>query len=113
MLICHRYKSAYLINTETNQIIQEYQSNQRKDEEFIYASFSTGFNYVYAFSSAKNLYIFDKSNGKLVSLILIPIDEIEIHGIISTLDKRINQESLIIYSYSNLFRFGDKDWLTN
>lgn len=81
LLICHRWKSAYLINPETSQVIQEYQTNQQKDEEVMYAQFSPDGNYVYVISSTKNMYIFDKKSGKLVSLLLVPTDRPEISGI--------------------------------
>jgi WD40 repeat protein len=86
VLICHRYRSAYLVNLETAQVIQEYQTNQSKDEELLYSQFSGDANHVYAFSSTKNLYIFDKKNGKLVSLLLIPTDKTEINGFLVALE---------------------------
>ena len=70
------------MNLDTNQIIQEYQSNQSKDEEILYAQFSSDCNFVYCLSSTKNLYIFDKKTAKLVSLLLVPLGRDEVNGML-------------------------------
>ena len=71
----------------------------------IYAIFSSDANYVYAFSSTKNLYIFDKKTGKLVSLLLIPLDKPdELNGMVVSAIPNQSDETMVIYSLTNLFK---------
>lgn len=63
---------------------------------------------MYAFSSTKNLYIFDKISGKLVSLLLVPINEIEINGIVVAPFRESQAETMIIYSLTNMFKLDSE-----
>ena len=64
----------------------------------LYACFSSDYNYVYAYSSTKNLYIMDKSIGKLILLLVIPFDKVEINSMIVGRTENIDNESLVVYS---------------
>ncbi|CDW71757.1 wd repeat protein 61 [Stylonychia lemnae] len=106
ILVCYRFKSAYLINYETGNTIQEYSSNQSKDEEMLYAQFSGDGLHVYAYSSSKNLYVFDTYSGKLQSLILVPNEKIDINGLQIATDYKDLIESAVIYSLNSLFKLS-------
>ena len=103
-MICHRYKSAYLVDIETNKVLQEYQSNQSKDEEMLYCVFSGDYEHIYAYSSTKNLYVFERKSGKLESIILIPTDKAEISGM--ELGTIMNQDNMVVYTSNNLFKLA-------
>eukprot|EP00347_Sterkiella_histriomuscorum_P009760 403339996 len=104
ILVCLRYKSAYLMNYETDQIVQEFQSNQSKDEEMLYARFSGDGSHVYAYSTNKNLYVFDTMSGKLEALVLVPNDKVEINGMNVSSNKKMLQETLVLYSLTDMFK---------
>lgn len=52
----------------------------------IFAKFSSSGEHVYCFSSTKNLYIYDKKSGKLVSLVMVPIAKTEVNGMVVGFD---------------------------
>jgi hypothetical protein len=61
--------------------------------------FSPDGSAVYAYSTTKNLYVYEKKSGKLMGIILVPNDRQEISGI-----QVSKNESLIIYTTTNLFK---------
>lgn len=63
------------------------------------AKFSSNGEFVYCFSSTKNLYIFDRKTGKLLSLMLIPTSKPEISGMVVG-----SEESMVIYDFGELFK---------
>jgi len=70
----------------------------------LFAKFSASGEHVYCFSSSKNLYIYDKKSGKLVSLIMIPISKTEVNGMIVGFDMSKKEESMIVYDFDELFK---------
>ncbi|TNV86395.1 hypothetical protein FGO68_gene3514 [Halteria grandinella] len=105
VLISHRCGSTYLIDLDTSQVLQEYQTSQSKEEEVISASFSHDGSHVYAFSSTKNLYIYNKKTGKLVSLLVVPSatslsDELS-SMVVASLGE---SETMVMHSMGELFK---------
>lgn len=70
----------------------------------LYASFSGNGNHVYAYSTNKNLYIFDKKTGKLESMLVVPNDKVEINGMTVSTSFNDLRETMVIYSFNNLFK---------
>ena len=70
----------------------------------LFAKFSASGEHVYCFSSSKNLYIYDKKSGKLVSLIMIPISKTEVNGMLVGFDMSKREESMILYDFDELFK---------
>lgn len=70
----------------------------------LYAKFSSTGDYVYCFSSTKNLYIFDKKSGKLVSLILVPTAKAEVNGMVVGFNQAKREETMVLYEFSELFK---------
>lgn len=70
----------------------------------VFAKFSTSGEYVYCFSSSKNLYIYDKKSGKLVSLIMIPIAKTEVNGMVVGFDLGKREESMVVHDFDELFK---------
>jgi WD40 repeat-containing protein SMU1 len=81
VLMCPRFKSCYLVDLDSNKVLMDYQSNQSKEEEMLYARFSPDGLYVYALASSRNLYVFDKRSGKLLNLISVPTAKPEVAGV--------------------------------
>ena len=65
----------------------------------MHAKFSNNGEYVYCFSTTKNLYIFDRKSGKLLSLLLVPTSKQEINGIVIG-----SEETMLIYEFGELFK---------
>lgn len=53
---------------------------------------------MYAYSSTKNFYIFDKLTGNLESLLIIPFEKEEVNGMVVSAADEKNFETLAIYS---------------
>ena len=70
----------------------------------LFAKFSASGEHVYCLSSSKNLYIYDKKSGKLVSLIMIPLSKTEVNGMIVGFDMSKKEESMIVYDFDELFK---------
>jgi hypothetical protein len=70
----------------------------------LFAKFSTSGEHVYCFSSSKNLYIYDKKSGKLVSLIMIPIAKAEVNGMFVGFDLGKREESMVVHDFDELFK---------
>jgi hypothetical protein len=70
----------------------------------LFAKFSASGEHVYCFSSSKNLYIYDKKSGKLVSLIMIPISKTEVNGMLVGFDMSKREESMVLYDFDELFK---------
>jgi hypothetical protein len=70
----------------------------------LFAKFSSSGEHVYCFSSSKNLYIYDKKSGKLVSLIMVPISKTEINGMVVGFDMGKREESMLLYDFDELFK---------
>jgi len=70
----------------------------------LFAKFSDSGEHVYCFSSSKNLYIYDKKSGKLVSLIMIPISKTEVNGMLVGFDMSKREESMVLYDFDELFK---------
>ena len=70
----------------------------------LFAKFSASGEHIYCFSSSKNLYIYDKKSGKLVSLIMIPISKTEVNGMLVGFDMSKREESMILYDFDELFK---------
>jgi hypothetical protein len=70
----------------------------------LFAKFSASGEHVYCFSSSKNLYIYDKKSGKLVSLIMIPLSKTEVKGMLVGFDMSKREESMIVYDCDELFK---------
>ena len=81
VLMCPRYKSCYLVDLDSNKVLMDYQSNQSKEEEMLYARFSPDGQQVYALASSRNLYVFDKRSGKLLNLVSVPTAKPEVAGV--------------------------------
>ena len=70
----------------------------------LFAKFSASGEHVYCFSSSKNLYIYDKKSGKLVSLIMIPISKTDVNGMLVGFDMSKREESMVLYDFDELFK---------
>lgn len=70
----------------------------------LFAKFSASGEHVYCFSSSKNLYIYDKKSGKLVSLIMIPISKTEVNGMLVGFDMSKREENMILFDFDELFK---------
>jgi WD40 repeat protein len=105
VLISHRCSSTYLVSIDPSspgQVLQEYQTSQSKGEEVLCAGFNSTGNYVYAYSTTKNLYIYDRKTGKLLSLLIVPSQS----GISDEVSSLVigSDESMIAHSRSELFK---------
>ena len=67
-------------------------------------AFSGDYEHIYAYSSTKNLYVFEKKSGKLESIILIPTDKAEISGM--EVGTMMDQDMMIVYTPTNLFKLA-------
>ena len=70
----------------------------------LFAKVSSSGDHIYCFSTTKNLYIYDKKSGKLVSLIMIPLSKTEVNGMIVGFDMSKREESMIVYDFDELFK---------
>ena len=70
----------------------------------LFAKVSSSGDHVYCFSTTKNLYIYDKKSGKLVSLILVPTAKAEVNGMIVGFDHATQEETMVLYEFNELFK---------
>lgn len=99
VLMCPRYKACYLVDIDTNKVLMDYQSNQSKEEEMLHARFSPDGMQVYAISSSRNLYVFDKRSGKLLNLVAVPFGRPEVGGV-----EVGSNGTMVVFDLSEVFK---------
>ena len=111
VLVCPRARSAYLLSLDTSQVLQDYTTNsQSKEEELLAACFSSDARHVYALSTMKNLYIFEKHTGKLVSMLLVPTTKAatEVGNMLVQRVQEGQVETMVIQNVNEIFKLDSK-----